>query len=178
MESLLLKTRRLLLRSATPEIAAADLRNRLDFSRLLNAHIPEDWPPPLNDENSKTFTLHYLEKNPEAAGWSAWYFLLPEGTNGKSQAIGIGGFKERPSRGTVEVGYSLMPAHQGLGFASEAVAGLVDWAFSHPEVQLVTAETLPSLAASMRVLEKNGFRLIGPGSEEGVVRYARKKSSG
>jgi RimJ/RimL family protein N-acetyltransferase len=177
LESILLKTRRLLLRSATPELAAADLRSRSDFSRLLNAHIPENWPPPLNDDNSKTFTLTYLEENPDAAGWSAWYFLLP-GSDGNSQAVGIGGFKGRPSRGVVEVGYSIMHAHQRLGLASEAVAVLVDWAFSHPDVELVTAETLPSLPASIRVLEKNAFHWLGRGSEEGVIRYGRKRLSG
>jgi ribosomal-protein-alanine N-acetyltransferase len=178
MESILLKTRRLLLRSATPEIAAADLGNRSEFSRLLAAHIPEDWPPPLNDDNSKAFTLSCLEKNPDAAGWSTWYFLLPGEMNGKSQAIGIGGFREKPSQGTVEVGYSILPAYQRLGFASEAVSALIDWAFSHSDIQLVTAETLPALLASIRVLEKNGFQLLGEGSEEGAIRYGRKRRSG
>ncbi|HXP46126.1 MAG TPA: GNAT family N-acetyltransferase [Terriglobales bacterium] len=177
MESILLKTRRLLLRSATPELAAADLRNRSDFSRLLNAHIPEGWPPPLNDDDSKTFTLTYLQENPDAAGWSTWYFLLP-GIDGSSQTVGIGGFKGKPSRGMVEVGYSILPAHQRLGFASEAVSALIDWAFSHSDVQLVTAETLPALLASIRVLERNGFHLLGAGAEEGVIRFGRKRLSG
>lgn len=177
MESILLKTQRLLLRSATPELAAADLGNRSDFSRLLSAHIPEDWPPPLNDDNSKTFTLTYLQENPDAAGWSTWYFLLPSENDGSSQAVGIGGFKGKPSRGMVEVGYSIMPAYQRLGLASEAVAALIDWAFSHPEVHLVTAETLPSLLASIRVLEKNGFHLLGEGSEAGAIRYGRQRMS-
>jgi [ribosomal protein S5]-alanine N-acetyltransferase len=177
LESIVLKTRRLLLRSATPELAAADLRNRSDFSRLLNAHVPEDWPPPLNDDNSETFTLTYLENNPDAAGWSAWYFLLPKGANEKLLAIGIGGFRGKPAQGAVEVGYSVIPAHQRLGFASEALAGLVAWAFFHPEVQLVTAETLPSLLASIRVLEKNGFCLLGQGPGEGVIRYGCKRPS-
>jgi RimJ/RimL family protein N-acetyltransferase len=131
----------------------------------------------LNDDNSKTFTLTYLEENPDAAGWSAWYFLLP-GSDGSSQAVGIGGFKGRPARGRVEVGYSILPAHQRSGLASEAVAALVDWAFSHPDVQLVTAETLPSLVASIRVLEKNGFHGLGQGSEEGVIRYGRNRRQG
>jgi [ribosomal protein S5]-alanine N-acetyltransferase len=70
-----------------------------------------------------------------------------------------------------EIGYSVMPDHQRLGFASEAVAGLIGWAFSHPEVRLVTAQTLPALEASIRVLENNGFHLPGRGSEQGVIRY-------
>jgi len=177
MESIVLKTRRLVLRSATPQLAAADLSNRSDFARLLSAYVPEDWPPPLNDEASKTFTLTYLEENPDAAGWSTWYFLLPGKPEGSSQAAGIGGFKGKPSQGMVEVGYSMLPACQRLGLASEAVAALADWAFSHPGVQLVTAKTLPSLLASIRVLEKNRFHLLGQGSEAGVIRYGCRRPS-
>jgi [ribosomal protein S5]-alanine N-acetyltransferase len=121
MESILLRTRRLQLRSATPELAAADLNNRFEFSRLLQADVPQDWPPPLNDDNSKAFTLRYLEENPDAAGWAAWYFLLPGKADEKAQSMGIGGFKGKPSsQGVVEVGYSIMPDYQRLGFGSEA----------------------------------------------------------
>ncbi len=175
-EVVLLRTPRLQLRSATAELAAADLNNRSEFSRLLEADVPEDWPPPLNDDDSKAFTLRYLADNPDADGWAAWYFLLPGKADEKAQAIGIGGFKEKPSQqGMVEVGYSIMPDYHRLGFASEAAAALIDWAFSHPEVQLVTAETLPALVTSIRVLERNGFHLLGEGSEKGVVRYGRKR---
>ncbi len=176
MESILLRTRRLQLRSAAPELAVADLNNRSEFSRLLQADVPPDWPPPLNDDNSKAFTVKYLAENPDAAGWAAWYFLLPGEADQKAQAIGIGGFKGKPSQqGMVEVGYSIVPNYQRLGFASEAVDALTGWAFSHPEVRLVTAETLPTLIASIRVLEKNGFYLLSGGSEESVVRYGRKR---
>ena len=49
--------------------------------------------------------------------------------------MGIGGFKGEslPGEAMAEIGYSVMPAYQRLGFASEAVAGLIGWAFSHPE---------------------------------------------
>lgn len=177
MESILLKTRRLKLRSATLELAAADLHDRTEFSRLLDADIPYDWPPPLNDDNSKTYTLDYLRQHPEAPGWMAWYFLLPGAAGEKAEAIGIGGFTGKPSpQGVVEIGYSIMSKHQGLGFASEAVAALVEWAFSHPEVRLVTAETLPSLLASIRVLENNGFQLLGEGCEPGTIRFGRARN--
>ncbi|MGH7701955.1 MAG: GNAT family N-acetyltransferase, partial [Gemmatimonadales bacterium] len=61
--------------------------------------------------------------------------------------------------------------HQGAGYASEAVAALSRWAFSHPEVSRVIAETYPELGASRRVLERNEFRLAGSGSEERLLRF-------
>jgi ribosomal-protein-alanine N-acetyltransferase len=66
---------------------------------------------------------------------------------------------------------------QRQGFATEAVASLVGWAFTHHNVNEVSAETFPYLTQSIRVLEKNGFALTGAGSEAGVVRYAIKRSS-
>jgi len=46
-------------------------------------------------------------------------------------------------------------------------------AFAVPSVMRVIAETLPTLEASIAVLEKCGFRFIGDGSERGVIRYER-----
>ena len=48
-------------------------------------------------------------------------------------------------------------------------------AFAHREIESVTAETLPDLTASIRVMEKCGMRFVGDGNpEEGqrTVRYA------
>ena len=49
--------------------------------------------------------------------------------------------------------------------------GLVSNAFSHVNVRRVISETLPELVASIGVMEKCGFKFIGDGSEEGVIRY-------
>jgi RimJ/RimL family protein N-acetyltransferase len=67
----------------------------------------------------------------------------------------------------------VVSAFQGLGFATEAAAQLVARAFADSRVRWVLAETLPELTGSIRVLEKNGFRLIGEGSELGVLRFKK-----
>jgi RimJ/RimL family protein N-acetyltransferase len=128
----------------------------------------DGWPPPLNDENSMKYTIDYLKRNPEAVGWAAWYFVAMKH---KPVVIGQGGFKGVPVAGTVEIGYSLIPIFQKQGYGMEAVAALLDWAFGHEEVDRVIAETLPELTASIRLLEKSGFKNIGQGSEEGVTRF-------
>ena len=63
------------------------------------------------------------------------------------------------------------------GYASEAVEALVAWAFGHPEVTRVIAETYPELVASVGVLEETGFRFIGAGSEERVIRFERRRNA-
>ena len=71
-----------------------------------------------------------------------------------------------------------METYQRNGYASEAVQSLVEWAFNVGDVNCIIAETFPDLRASIRVLEKNGFRFIGQGWEEGINLYElRRKDS-
>ncbi|HEX4047037.1 MAG TPA: GNAT family N-acetyltransferase [Elusimicrobiota bacterium] len=163
-----LDTSRLKLIPATLELADADLHNRMEFSHQLGARVLDSWPPPLNDESSMRWTIDYLRRDPGAAGWAAWYWVAKKH---KPVAVGIGGFKGVPASGAVEVGYSLLPEFQRKGYASEAVAALLDWAFAHSEVDRVLARTLPGLAPSIRLLERAGFANVGPGSEPGVLGF-------
>ena len=71
----------------------------------------------------------------------------------------------------------MLKQYRVQGYATEAVARLVVWAFSHQTVTEVSAETLPHLQQSIRVMEKNGLSISGAGSEYGVVRYAVKKGN-
>jgi RimJ/RimL family protein N-acetyltransferase len=167
-----LSTSRLDLIAATLEHLEAEVHDRVQLSQLLNAQIPDNWPPPLNDDKSMQWMLRYLRENPDAGGWMMWYFILLDGPGGKPLVIGNGGFKGKPSTdGTAEVGYSIMESHQRQGYGTEAASALIGWAFIHPHITRVIAETLPDLTPSIRLLEKIGFRFVRKGSEEGVVRY-------
>jgi ribosomal-protein-alanine N-acetyltransferase len=64
------------------------------------------------------------------------------------------------------VGYFVSRGHNGRGYATEAVRQAVDSAFGPLELHRVQAAVMPRNAASIRVLEKVGFR------EEGLaLRY-------
>ncbi|HEY0544908.1 MAG TPA: GNAT family N-acetyltransferase [Pyrinomonadaceae bacterium] len=172
MNPLKINTDRLELIAGTHELAQADLESRAHFSELLEARVPEDWPPPLNDRDSQQWFARYLAEHPDGTGWMTWYFVLHESEAGERIAIGNGGFKGLPTAdGTVEVGYSIIEKFQGTGYATEAVAALIKWAFAYPQVTRVIAETYPELTKSVRVMEKNGLTFIGDGSEERVIRY-------
>ena len=69
--------------------------------------------------------------------------------------------------GKWEIGYHVAKAYTGNGYATEAVKAVLEWAFSHPKVTAVEAETYPDNTASKRVLEKCGFALNGVIGEEG-----------
>ena len=177
-DRLKLHTARLELLAGTAEVGHAEIEDRQLFSKLLGAQVPDTWPPPLNDIGSMTWFTNYLQKYPQAIGWAAWYFLLKEKTGKYLIAIGNGGFKGLPGKnGIVEIGYSILEKYQGKGFASEGVARLIEWAFSHQQVTKVIAQTLPHLFASIAVLKKNNFVHCGSGYEKGAILYELDRHS-
>src|SRR5262245_19789486 len=168
-----LRTERLQLVPVTLELARAELASPRRLEKLLGAHVPPSWPPPLNDESSLRWTIDQLTAHPDAVGWFAWYFLHKE--HGELRAVGLGGFRGKPKDGMVEIGYSIVPEAHRFGFAPEAVRALIAWAFTHREVTRITAQTLPQLRPSIRVLEKCGFTSIGAGWDEGAIAFALER---
>jgi RimJ/RimL family protein N-acetyltransferase len=86
--------------------------------------------------------------------------------------IGSAGFKGPPDgEGTVELAYGIVPDYQGQGYATEAAAALVRFAFADGRVRLVRAHTLPANNASTRVLAKCHFKHVGEvvDPEDGLV---------
>lgn len=172
MESPRITTPRLVLRPATVELLTAELHSREALAEGLDARLPDDWPPEHWDEGPQRYCLDALIQQADAVGWMNWYVLDRSDAAPQPLAVGTAGFAGLPDGGgTVMLGYSVVPSKQHLGYATEAVAGLLNWAFSHPEVQCIAAETFPHLVASIRVLEKNGFDRAGLSSEEGSVRF-------
>jgi RimJ/RimL family protein N-acetyltransferase len=171
MTKIMTTTRRLELIAGTEAIVRAEMKDRSRFARLLNAQVPEMWPPELNNDETIAFSLQHLEQAPDQAGWWVWYVILCYEHAVGRVLIGNGGFKGKPAAdGSVEIGYAMLPGFQNTGYATEAVGGLVAWAFQQPAVQRVTAETLPMLKSSLRVLEKNGFVQVGE-MDDGTLRF-------
>jgi RimJ/RimL family protein N-acetyltransferase len=62
--------------------------------------------------------------------------------------------------GVIKVGYTMSPAFQGRGYATEAVGALVAYAFDTLGADVVRAYADAHNAPSIRVAEKVGMRLI------------------
>ena len=160
--------------AADEELLAADLEGPAALAAALSAAEPHDWPPQLYESTAVRAARAQLGE-PAEQGWSIWYLLSKK--HDPTRILGVCSFKGRPDQaGSVEISYSVLPRYRIQGYATESVARLVVWAFSHQNVVEVCAETLPYLRKSIRVLEKNGFTFTGPGSEQGVVRYAVTKA--
>lgn len=139
--------------------------------------MPDDWPPPLNDEDSLHYFTSRVSAQPDAVGWYVWYFIRHD-PDEPPVVLGNGGFKGPPSAdGVVEVGYSLFPQYQHRGYATEAVGALVGWALSHDAVQSVIAETFPELTSSIAVLQRLGFTRTLESSAPAIIRFERRRGA-
>lgn len=62
--------------------------------------------------------------------------------------------------GVIRVGYTIAPAFQGLGYATEAIRALVAYAFDTLGADVVRAHANAENDPSIRVAEKAGMRLV------------------
>jgi [ribosomal protein S5]-alanine N-acetyltransferase len=139
------------------------LEDKKGLEPLLGVSVPDSWPV---FSGAMSYVYEKLRADPSAVGWWTYLFVYA----GDRVLAGEGGFKGPPGgSGEVEIGYALVPEYRGRGLATEAARGLVGWAFSHPEVAAVKAETLHDGHGSIRVLEKLGMRSAG--ATEKVLRW-------
>jgi ribosomal-protein-alanine N-acetyltransferase len=146
-----LRTERLALVALTPELARAALEDRAKLGRILGSRVPETWPG-----------ADFAGMLPRIARGSGAGLTRLIVHAADETLIGETGFHGPPdASGTVEVGYSIVPAYRGLGFAVEATRALIRDSLARPGIRRITAECLDDNAASLRVLEKLGMRQVG-----------------
>jgi RimJ/RimL family protein N-acetyltransferase len=157
---LALRTERLRLVAADASLARAALADRLAFGDLLRAEVPQSWPPPLVADVEPRWAER-LAEDPGLAGWLHWYVLLVDEAGEDDVLIGSAGFNGLDEEnGTLVMGFSVLPAFQGLGYATEAAWALLEWAFARPGVARVAARSFPDNPASLRVLEHLGMSRV------------------
>lgn len=132
-------------------------RERLEA--LTGARFPVPLaPPPLMDD-VLSFIRDRLLADPGEAGW--WACLIVSRDTG--EAVGSVGLGGRPDgEGTVLLGYSVYPAFEGRGYATEAARALAASALEQADVLRVRATIPPDHAPSLRVAAKLGMRQVGP----------------
>lgn len=78
------------------------------------------------------------------------------------EVVGTCAFKSSPRRARVEIAYCTLPEHENRGMATEMVRKLIEIAKRADPSILIFAQTEPVYSASHRVLEKVGFKSVGP----------------
>jgi len=101
---------------------------------------------------------HYVREQREDLGYAFGIFLIAD------HAMLGGVSLSNVRRGVTQaasLGYWLGARHTGQGYMSDAVSALIAFAFVELKLHRVEAATLPDNAASIRVLERNGFAREG-----------------
>ncbi|WP_194913772.1 GNAT family N-acetyltransferase [Catenulispora rubra] len=139
-------------------------RRVVDVTPAADDSWAEDFPMQDDRDGVKGF-LGAAEAGHDAGPFGC-YRIDRDGT-----AIGTIGFYGPPDEeGQVMFGYGLVPGARGAGYATEALAGLVEMCRTHEAVRAMVADTEASNVASQRVLDKTGFALV---KEEGGMYYYR-----
>lgn len=160
-----MQTKRLLLVAATPALLDAELESYEKLGEMLQAHVPLDWPPGEYDRAAIEFFRDSLSSKPENVGWYGWYAI----DKLSAALVGAGGYMGPPDKnGQVEIGYSMVSEYQGRGYATEMVHGLINRVLSYWGGHIIARTTTENIA-SMRVLEKCGFRAQDKKDETGQV---------
>jgi RimJ/RimL family protein N-acetyltransferase len=102
--------------------------------------------------------LEEVQANPASADWIARAAVAePDGI-----VVGHGGFHGPPDAdGTVEVAYSVDPAHRRRGYAKAMLAALLARADADPRVHAVRASIRPDNVGSLATVAGFGFTKIG-----------------
>lgn len=79
--------------------------------------------------------------------------------NSKTIVGGICFHGEPDENGEVEIGYGIDEPFQNRGYMSETIAGIPHWITDYKKVKVIKAETEYDNISSIRVLEKNGFKV-------------------
>ena len=148
-----IETERLLLRRSRPEDAATISAYRSDP----NVNRQQGWDR-TDLEGVLADIVEMSGRSPgEPGGWVQ--FTVEERGGGRIVGdVGLSVADGEP--GVIKVGYTIDPAFQGLGYATEAILALVEYAFETLGAEVVRAHASAENAPSIRVAEKIGMRLV------------------
>lgn len=160
-----LETTRLILVQTPVDVLNIRLQNESFVANVnlpsgrIGVFFPEEWPG-----DALAFfpmMLEHFSNHPDDISWGGTLIDRAERV-----AVGQMGFKGTPMDGAVEIGYGINPSYHNRGYATEMVQALTEWALSQPDVNRVVAECRVDNFASIRVLEKAGFKRTGLREDE------------
>lgn len=142
-----------------PLVEAVMSDRRADVARIVGAKLPDKWPGRALIERAFSVSIENVRANPAVRLWGDRLMITREP---EPRLVGSVVFHGAPGPdGEVEVGYGVEEASQGNGFGTEATCACVEWALEQPGVRCVKATTLPWHKASIRILQRAGFRASG-----------------
>jgi RimJ/RimL family protein N-acetyltransferase len=154
-----LVTERLELRPLPARAAAAVPDDRAEAARILGAELSDEWPQP----DLLDVLPRQAAASSETARFGIWVMIERAG----GTVVGDAGFHGPPDEsGSIELGYAVVPARRRRGYATEGAGALVGWALAQPGIRMVVAGCERDNLASIRTLERIGFRRTGEAGGE------------
>lgn len=103
---------------------------------------------------------------------------------GQEELIGTIGFHSFTPGHRATMVYAIKHSYWGKGYVTEAIEVMIQFAFENLQVNRIEAEVIPGNKASVRVLEKNGFKhegllrqwMLWEGKHYDIEMYALLKS--
>ena len=164
MIPVLLRSRRLVLRPPRPDDLArcAELLGDYEVAKMLSRV-----PYPYDLEQGR----QYLERS--ATRWETVETADELGFHVDHEGELIGGLGFKKLQETPEIGYWLGRPYWGRGFMSEALPAAIAWVFDNTAHDRLACEAMRENPASIKVMEKAGFRPVG---EVGCPSVSRGKT--
>lgn len=120
------------------------------------ARVPHPYPPGA--------AAAFIERVRAGAGGERVWAL--DGTpSGAADFLGVVSLRPTDDPGVRGLGYWVGPPAWGLGYATEAVATVLEAAFAEPAITAIETTVYTDNAPSARVLEKMGFAVTGDGEK-------------
>ena len=116
----------------------------------------------LMDKNAQEAILNDLLPNIEDSNKDPLFYTMWIVVE-KSEGAIVGGicFHGEPDvNGEVEIGYGTDYGYRNKGIMTETIAGLIHWLKADNKVKIIRAETETGNSSSIRVLEKNDFKIF------------------
>lgn len=113
-------------------------------------------------DDARAYILNGPVASYEKFGFGLWLVETKE----SREPVGICGLIKREALADVDLGYALLPEHWSRGYAFEAASAVMAYARERLGLRRLAAITDADNLASIRLLEKAGFRY------EGLVRLS------
>lgn len=132
-----------------------------DASFLIQLLNSPGWLQYIGDLNVRTQpeAVAYLENGPlksyKENGYGLWVVELLA----SSIPIGLCGMLNRSELDTPDLGYALLPAYHGQGYAREAASAVLRYAHDVLQIHVISAIVQPDNQRSIALLKKQGFSL-------------------
>lgn len=145
-----IRSERLLLRRFAAHDASglAAYRSDPDVARF------QSWDAPFALAQASALIAGFAAGDPDEPGWFQWAIERVD----EPGIVGDLGVNLLDDERQAAIGYSMDPAFQGRGYATEAVARMLDHLFDEKGLRRVSAECDTRNDSSVRLLERLGFR--------------------